>query len=59
MKTLGHFQPKSEEQMNSEYVHHAIAFLESYNIVDKDDESLFTLQREIIKVMFEHPKCKQ
>ena len=45
--------------MNSEYVHHAIAFPESYKIVDKDDESLFALQREITKVMFEHPKCKQ
>ena len=45
--------------MNSEYVHYAIAFPESYKIVDKDDESLFTLQREITKIMFEHPKCKQ
>ena len=45
--------------MNSEYVLHAIAFLDSYQIVDKDYESLFALQREITKVMFEHPKCKQ
>ena len=44
------------EQMNSEYIHHAIAFPESYKIVDKNDESLFALQREIIKVMFEHEK---
>ena len=46
--------------MNSEYVHHAIAFLEGYKIVDKDDdESLFALQQEITKVMFEHKKkCK-
>ena len=45
--------------MNAEYVHHTIAFLETYKIVDKDDEFLFALEREITKVMFEHPKFKQ